>query len=98
MLALSRLGGSTWGATFTKARYIYNAVIQPALIYGTPIWHRRSADGALKGKEKHLAIYQNQALRNVTGAFKKASIKTIEAEANIPPLSTTLDRLQDQSA
>ena len=36
--ALTALSGSTWGASFAKARLIYSAVVRPCLTYGTTIW------------------------------------------------------------
>ena len=96
MLAMSRLKGSTRGATFAKVRQIYSPVIQPALTYGAPVWHQRAIDGATKGKERRLEIYENQALRNITGAFKRFDTRTIESEAHIAPIGLTLDQLQDQ--
>ena len=35
--ALTRIIASTWGASFTRARQVYTAVIQPALTYGAAI-------------------------------------------------------------
>lgn len=97
VLALSQLGGSTWGATFSKARCIYRAVVLPALTYGAQIWHQRGARGAPKGKERRLEVCQNQALRNISGAFKKTCTKVLEAETFIPPIDIALDRLQDRA-
>lgn len=97
MLAMNRLGASTWGATFSKARTIYTSVVRPALTYAASIWHRRGKHGRLAGRERRLEIMQNQALRNISGAFKKTSTRTIEAETYIPPIGLTLNRLQDQT-
>lgn len=33
MLALSRLEASTWGATFTKARQVYSAVVRSEMTF-----------------------------------------------------------------
>jgi len=97
MLALSRLGASTWGATFAKARQIYSSIVRPAITYGASVWHQRGNGGRLRGKEHRLEVLQNRALRNVTGAFKKVSTQTMEAEAYTPPIHTTLNKLQDKA-
>lgn len=97
MLAMSRLGASTWGATFARARTIYTTVVRPALTYGASVWHNRGTTGRLAGKEKRLELLQNQALRNITGGFKKLSTRTLEAETYVPPIGHILNQLQDQA-
>lgn len=61
------------------------------------MWHRRSNKGNLRGKERRLAVIQNQALRNVTGAFKILNTETLEAEAYTPPIGMFMDQMQDRS-
>ena len=97
MLAMSKLGASTWGATFARARQIYTSVVRPAITYGASVWHQRGKGDKPAEKEKRLEKLQNKALRNITGAFKKVSTETLEAEAYVPPIHITLDRLQDRS-
>lgn len=96
-LALNRLGASTWGATFAKARQIYKTIVRPAITYSAPVWHQRSAGGKPASKEKKLEILQNNSLRNITGAFKRTSTETLEKETFIPPIHITLDELQDRT-
>ena len=36
--ALSAITGSTWGATFNKARLIYNTMVRPVITYGATVW------------------------------------------------------------
>ena len=43
--ALTRITASTWGATFTRARQVYSAVIRPALMYGSAVWHSPPVEG-----------------------------------------------------
>lgn len=97
MLALSAIGASTWGATFTKARQIYTAVVRPTLTYGAPTWHQHTADGTLKGKERRLEALQNQGLRHISGAFKKTSTETLESETYIQPIGIYINRLQNRA-
>lgn len=97
MLAMTRLGASTWGATFARARQIYTTVIRPNLTYASPVWHKRNAQETLPTKEKNLQIIQNVALRNITGAFKRVSTETLEAETYTPPINIFMNRLQDRS-
>jgi hypothetical protein len=37
--ALTRITAATWGASFSRARQVYSAVVRPALAYGAGIWH-----------------------------------------------------------
>lgn len=97
MLALSTLGASTWGATFARARQVYSAVIRSSIAYGAPIWHRRTAGGKLAAKEKRIETLQNQGLRHISGAYKKTSTETLEAETYIQPIGIHLDLLQDRA-
>jgi len=36
--ALKRVTASTWGASFIRARLLYNSVVRPAITYGTAVW------------------------------------------------------------
>ncbi len=97
MLALSRLGASTWGATFTKARQVYSAVVRSGIAFGASVWHQRGKKSELSGKERRLGTLQNQALRHVAGAFKRVNTETLEAETYTSPLHVHLNMLQDKA-
>lgn len=68
-LALSKVTTSTWGATFSKARHIYSAVVRPAMSYGSTVWHsppkHKDFSKLAAGK---LSVIQNKCLRTVSGA------------------------------
>src|SRR5438067_1526482 len=96
--ALFRLTGSTWRATFAKARQIYSAVIKPSLAYGSAVWHLPSVekDGTSKKRSpnspaKKLEKIQNKCLRAVTGVYRATPIPVLESEAFIPLLDLALD-------
>lgn len=93
MLALGRTTGSTWGATFKNARQIYTAIVRPAIVFGSPIWHTPSVDGGLTNMTKKLGIIQNVGLRKVTGAYKATPIRELQVEAAIPPIQIYLDSM-----
>lgn len=97
MLALSRLGASTWGATFAKARQVYSAIVRLRVAFEASIWHQRGKKGELSGKERRLGILQNQALRHISGAFKRSNIETLKAETYTLPLHIHLNKLQNQA-
>ena len=98
--ALTSLSGSTWGASFARARLIYSAVVRPCLTYGATIW--APLEGTLR-PAKHqwigepLERIQQKCLRTVTGAFKATSRRFLEKEAAIPPLRAHIAHLQLQS-
>ena len=93
-LALSRITTSTWGARFEKARLVYNSVIKPAIFYGAGVWYSPQGTAtARKGVDKKLETLQNQCIRTVLGAYKATSGPILEKEAEIPPITTTLDKL-----
>lgn len=95
MLALSRTTASTWGATFTKSRQVYTAVIRPALTYGSPVWHTpETLRHSRKTVNKKLQTIQNTGIRRVLGAYKATPTAVLEAEAGIPPIDLHIDSLQ----
>ena len=92
-LALSRITTSTWGAGFEKAKLIYNSVIKPTILYDAGVWYSpQGTVTARKGVDKALETLQNQCIRTVLGAYKATSGPILEKEAEISPITTTLDK------
>jgi len=95
ILALSRITASTWGATFSKSRQVFTAVIRPAMTYGSPVWHTpETLRHSRKTVNKKLQVIQNTALRRVLGAYRATPTAVLEAEAGVPPVDLYLDSLQ----
>jgi hypothetical protein len=88
--ALTRIAASTWGASFTRARQVYSAVVRPALAYGAGVWHTPGRDSA-RGLAAKLLPIQNKCLRVVAGAYKATPIRALETETYTPPLDLYLD-------
>jgi endonuclease/exonuclease/phosphatase family metal-dependent hydrolase len=91
--ALTRVTASAWGSTLRKSRQVYTAIVRPAMMYGSNIWHRFD-----KGKVNHQIIktltnQQNRCLRVVAGAYKATAQRDLEAETFIPPIELHLDGL-----
>ena len=87
--ALTAITGSTWGATFEKARLIYNTVVRPVITYGVTIW--TPLDSLLRPAHQHwigdtLEHQQQRCLCTVTSGFKATSRRQLEGEAAVPPL------------
>jgi exonuclease III len=87
--AMSRLLGSTWGATFKRSRLIYTAVIRPTIAYGCSVWYAPNTPARTQPREstiRPLVTAQNKALRKITGAYRATPIPILEKEAGIEPL------------
>src|SRR5277367_3681775 len=91
--ALARVTASTWGASLTRARQVYAAVVRPALTYGAAIWHTptKNQSSTAQGIAAKLGKFQNKCLRTATGAFKATPTSTLEVEAFVPPIDLYLD-------
>ena len=92
--SLTRLVGSTWGASFARARNIYTAVVRPKITNACSVWNSpQGLDGASKSTLKKLEKFQNQCLRSISGAYKTTKLSVLEHEAGISPLETYLNYL-----
>jgi hypothetical protein len=88
--ALTRIAVLTWGASFTRARQVYSAVVRPALAYGAGVWYIPGRDSA-RGLAAKLLPIQNKCLRVVAGAYKATPVRALETETYTPPLDLYLD-------
>lgn len=90
--SLTRLTGSTWGASFARARHIYTAVVRPTMTFAASTWHGpKGVEGASNAHLQKLEKVQNQCLRKIAGAYKTTGIKVLEHETGILPLRDYLD-------
>ena len=97
--ALGRLAQSTWGATFHKAKLVYNAVVRPAITYGAPIWAEPGMAGKIpKRVIKPLRSIQRRCLKIVTGAYNSTSSKVLEHETSALSMETYLKLRRVQHA
>jgi len=90
---LQAVAASTWGATFSRARQVYTAVVRSSLTHGAGVWHAPTQGDrtSSKGVETPLDKYQNKGLRVVAGAFRATPVRALETETYIPPLNIYLD-------
>ena len=99
MQSLQRLCKSTWGASFQKARHLYTAVVRPAMMFGCTTWmDPEGTKGHRKGLTQPLEKVQNQALRQITGAYKSVPAAVLQREADIPPIHLYAQDLARQAA
>jgi hypothetical protein len=91
--ALRRVVASTWGASFTKARLLYNSTVRPVITYGAAVWHdpERPGNGAVA---RAISKVQNQGLRTVAGAYRATPIRELEKETLVPPIDIYCSELR----
>ena len=98
--ALSTIMGSTWEATFDKARLVYNTVVHLVITYRVIVW--TLLDGLLRPAHQHwisdvLEQQQQHGLQAVTSGFRTTSQKQLESEVAVPPLWAHMAQLQLQA-
>lgn len=93
--ALTKISASTWEASFTRARQVYSAVIRPAIIYGSTVWHTFTGiKEAKRNTTEKMAIIQNRCLQVVAGVYKTAPIEVLHAKTMMLPIQKHLELLQ----
>ena len=91
--ALKRVTTSTWGASFARARLVYNSVVRPTITYGTEAWFE--PESTKHGKViKAISKVQASGMRVVAGAFRATPIRELEAETFTPPLDIYCSELR----
>ena len=86
--ALTSLAGSTWGASVTELRRIYQAVVIPQMMYGCSAWsvaHERG-EGYTKQTIDSLKRLQAKAARIIGGAYKATSGPALDIELYLLPI------------
>ena len=73
------------------ARKLYRGAIRPILAYGALFWYPKDFD-KVTSLRKSLESIQGSFLRAITGAYKAASIETLEIETFIEPLNLYLKK------
>jgi hypothetical protein len=91
--ALKRVTASTWGASFARARLLYNSSIRPLITYGAPAWftpetHRPNPVIQVINK------IQASGLRIVAGAYRATPVKELESETFTPPIDIYCNELR----
>ena len=91
--ALKRVTTSTWGASFVRARLLYNSVVRPTITYGTEAWFEPESNKHSKVVQA-VSKVQASGMRIVAGAFRATPIRELEAETFIPPLDIYCSELR----
>ena len=80
---MRKLAGTTWGASETILKQVYQSTVRPHLEYGASAWMT-----AAKTHQHTLEKVQNQALRIMTGSMRSTPITKMEEIIGLPPLKT----------
>lgn len=97
--ALRGLAGSTWGASLTAMRRIYQAVVIPQMFYGVAAWYQPQLITKRKAKEisQPFASLQKRAACLISGAFKTTAAEALNAELHLPPVAIHMERLAKET-
>src|SRR6201999_2429042 len=91
--ALKRVTTSTWGASFARARLLYNSAVWPTITYGTEGWFEPEI--TKHGKViQAISKVQASGMRVVAGAFRATPIRELEPETFTPPLDVYCSELR----
>jgi exonuclease III len=91
--ALRRVTTSTWGASFVRARLLYNSVVRPIITYGTEAWFEPENTKHNKVVQA-ISKVQASGMRVVAGAFRATPVRELEAETFTPPLDVYCSELR----
>lgn len=97
--SLTRLTHSTWGATFDKAKIVYDVVVRTAITYGGQVWAQPDKRGQVPSSlTKPIQAIQTKCLRTITGAYKSTSTRVLHHETATLPIDLYLKQLRIQYA
>lgn len=92
--AISALGRSKWGLRLADKRLIYNACIVPRALYASSVWMSPDTHGAKAIRKRQLRILtaiQRRAAHGISGAFRKVSGDTLNAQLHLRPMSVRIE-------
>ncbi|KAJ5655623.1 reverse transcriptase [Penicillium longicatenatum] len=96
--ALRSLAGSTWGASTSAMRRIYQAVVIPQMLYGVSAWYPWFEKGRCKHISSKFATIQKRAACLIGGAFKTSSAEALNIELHLPPIGIQMERISAETA
>jgi hypothetical protein len=80
-----------WGASPSVHLMLFKSIVRSKMEYASPIYFSAKLTTLYK-----LQVYQNNALRAATGAFKSSPIPSLLTESGIPPLLARVQLLSDK--
>jgi hypothetical protein len=84
---------STWGASFTRARLLYNSTVRPVITYKAAAWHtpERSGKGLVV---QAIQKVQNKRLQAIAGAYHATPIRELKKEVLVPLINIYYSKLR----
>ncbi|KAF5489627.1 putative RNA-directed DNA polymerase from transposon BS [Colletotrichum siamense] len=99
MFLLRRISATTWGASISELRTRYITAVRPIVAYACPVWFVLKTPGGppcnwtlAKSVVNLLETQQNNCLRQISGAFPRASGHALCKELYIERMSVFLHR------
>ncbi|KAJ5667634.1 hypothetical protein N7507_003498 [Penicillium longicatenatum] len=95
--ALQALTGSTWGATLSAMRTVYQAVVIPQLLYGVTAWFPNTATKQNQIINSFIRIQRRAAIM-IAGAFKSMSAAALNVELFLLPIQLQIEQITQETA
>ncbi|KAJ6032769.1 hypothetical protein N7540_003501 [Penicillium herquei] len=100
--ALRGISGSTWGASLTAMRLVYQAVVVPQMLYGVAAWFSPAARLVPKVEESKMitafTAIQRRAAILIAGAFKSMSAAALNVELYLMPVHLQMQQIIENTA
>lgn len=98
--ALRSLAGSTWGASISAIRRIYQAVVVPQMLFGVSAWYQPMVISKTKARtiSQPFVTIQKWAACLISGAFRTTAAEALNIELYLPPIAIHMNRLVKETA
>jgi hypothetical protein len=92
---LRSLAGSTWGASLSVMRRIYQAVVIPQMLFGVSAWYQPMVISKKKARtiSQPFVAIQKRAACLISGAFRTRAAEALNTELHLPPITIHMNRL-----
>lgn len=81
--------GKTWGLSPKIVRWLYTAIVRPALSYGSVVWWRRCQ---LSIVQQQLSKLQRMACIAISGAIRTTPSAALEVLLDLPPVHLFIEK------
>jgi ribonuclease HI len=98
--ALRSLASSTWGASLSAMRRIYQAVVIPQMLFGVSAWYQPMVISKMKARSisQPFVTIQKRAACLISGAFRTTAAEALNTELYLPPIAIHMNRLVKETA
>jgi ribonuclease HI len=98
--ALRSLAGSTWGASLSAMRRIYQAIVIPQMLFGVSAWYQPMLISKTKARatSQPFVGIQKRAACLISGAFRTTAAEALNTELHLQPITIHMNRLVKETA